>query len=160
MERYGAMRTPKRRPPTFTAKMVCIALDVPRGTLGSWAYHGHFKDLDAAKTRPGKARKFTVDDLIRLAILKLLLDFGISGESARSWSTLCVNYMNQAKVTEMNVLVYRNGEMQVHLVGHLEMDPPPPGELMRLTLYPVEIMNTLKERLAVNDDSAAEEDPQ
>ena len=146
------MRTPKkRRPTTFTAKAVCAALDVPRGTLGSWAYHGHFKDLDAAKTKPGKARKFTVDDLIRLAILKMLLDFGISGESARSWSTLCVNYMNQAKVTEMNVLVYRNGEMQVHLVGHLEMDPPPPNPRMRLQIFPQQIFNELKERFATNE---------
>jgi hypothetical protein len=142
------MRAAKRRT-TFTAKAVCAALDIPHGTLNSWAFHGLFKGLDAAKTKPGKARRFTLADLFRLAILKLLLDFGISGERASQWSILCVHYMDLAEVAEMNISIYQNGESVVYLVGDLEMDSPPLGQLMRLTLYPIEIVNALKGKLGI-----------
>jgi hypothetical protein len=139
----------RQRSPTFVAKDVCHALDIPHGTLNSWAFHGLFRDLDAATTKPGRPRKFTLADLFRLAIAKSLLDFGISGENARSWSTLCVSYMDQAKITEMWILIYRDF-VQVHIVGDLEgLELPPPGALLRLTIYPLEIVKELQERLGV-----------
>jgi hypothetical protein len=139
----------RQRAPTFAARDVCHAIDVPHGTLNSWAHYGLFKDLDAAKTTPGKARRFTLADLYRLAILKQLIDFGISAERARQWSTLCVKYMDLAgpSLSEMHVLIYRETEM-VHL-GDLMDGPPPPGALLRLTIYPAEIVKTLKERLGL-----------
>jgi DNA-binding transcriptional MerR regulator len=138
----------RQRAPTFAARDVCRAIDVPHGTLNSWAHHGLFKGLDAAKTTAGRARRFTLSDLYRLAILKQLIDFGISAENARQWSTLCVQYMDQAPVSEMHVLIYRDGPM-VHL-GELMNEPIPPGTLLQLTIYPFEIVKTLKERLRVS----------
>jgi hypothetical protein len=137
----------RQRKPTFAASDVCQALDVPHGTLNSWAYHGWFEGLDAEKTTPGKARRFTLADLFRLAIIKYLVEFGITAERARPWALQCVKYMDQVPVSEMHVLIYRDNQM-FHL-GELMREPPPPGALLRLTIFPAEIVKTLKERLGV-----------
>ena len=141
------MRRHGHRKPTFAPKAVCQALAIPSGTLNSWGFHGWFKGLDAEKTTPGKARRFTLDDLFRLAITQYLVGFGIGLEKARPLAHQCVEYMDQAPVSEMHTLIYRNYEM-IHL-GDLMDDPPPPCALLRLTIYPFEIVKTLRERLGV-----------
>jgi hypothetical protein len=135
----------RKREPTFAAQEVCRALGIPHGTLNSWAFHGWFEGLDAEKTTPGKARRFTLADLFRLAILKRLVELGITAEKARPWALQCVDYMEKEPISEMNVMIYDDGEIY-HIAG-----PAPAGALLRLTIYPTEIVRTLKERLGVAD---------
>lgn len=137
----------RQRTPTFAAKDVCRALNVPHGTLNSWAFHGFFKGLDAEKTTPGKARRFTLADLFRLGILNYLMSFGISAERARVWAMQCVSYMDHAPLSEMTISVYRDHD-EIRLDGELMSEPVAPGILLRLTIFPAEIVRTLKERLA------------
>jgi len=66
------LRPPKE--PTFTAKQACIALDVPRGTLNWWAHQGLMRDLRSLSTTPGKARRFTLTDVVVLGIMKRLMN--------------------------------------------------------------------------------------
>jgi len=148
------VRRQKRKEPTFTARDVCRALDVPHGTLNSWAFHGWFVGLDAEKTTPGKARRFTLSDLFRLAILKYLVEFGINAYRARDWAKHCVKYMDRAPVSEMHILVYRDDHYTIHL-GDLMRKPVSSGALLRLTIYPAEIVHALKERLGVSAPQGA-----
>jgi hypothetical protein len=143
----------RQKQPTFAAKDVCQALGVPHGTLNSWAFHGWFIGLDAEKTTPGKARRFTLADLFRLAILKYLVEFGVSANRARDWAHQCVGYMDRSPVSEMHVLIYPNDDWMIHL-GDLMREPIASGALLRLTIYPVEIVKTLKERLGMNATEA------
>jgi MerR HTH family regulatory protein len=143
------VRRQRQRKPTFTPKAVCQALGIPSGTLNSWAFHGWFKGLDAEKTTPGKARRFTLDDLLRLAILKHLVDFGITAERARPWALLCVRYMDEAKFSEMSILANRDGVDEIRLDDDLMSEPPRPGVLLRLKIYPAEIVAGLKERFGI-----------
>lgn len=144
----------RRKPsPTFTAYDVTRALEVPSGTLNSWAFRGLFKDLDAAKTAPGKARRFTLADLFRLAIMKRLLELGVAADQARGWATMCVRNMDETPISEMHVLIYKDSLM-VHL-GDVMDEPLPPDALLRLTIYPRAIVQDLKEKLGVQEPRRA-----
>jgi hypothetical protein len=140
----------RQKAPTYTAKDVIRGLDIPHGTLNSWAFKGLFQGLDAEKTTPGKARKFTLDDLYRLSIMKWMMDFGISSERAHSWAIDCVKYMNEAPISKMIVLAYEDGwaiRLDDGSFPHFEV----PGVLMTLTVHPAEFVRTVKERLGIND---------
>lgn len=106
---------------TFSAKQVCAVLGVPSGTFFSWAHHGLFARLDAAVTTQGKARRFTFKDLIRLAISKQLLDFGVATTKAREWAHGCIMAIELSEKTgtpppdEMNVFLIPEGDEKVHL---------------------------------------------
>jgi hypothetical protein len=54
----------------FPPRLVCAALDIPHGTLGSWAARGHLANFDAAFASRGKARQFTLKDALSLALLR------------------------------------------------------------------------------------------
>jgi hypothetical protein len=142
----------RQKAPTYTAKDVIRGLDIPHGTLNSWAFHGLFQGLDAEKTTPGKARKFTRADLYRLATMKWLMDFGISAGRANEWAIQCINYMCEAPIYKMTVLAYEDGWAIRKDDGSI----PPfevPGVIMTLTIYPAEIVRALDERLGIDTES-------
>jgi hypothetical protein len=132
----------RRRKFTFSGQDVCQALGVTSGTLNSWAYHGWFKGLDAEKTVKGRARQFTVEDLVRLAVLKHLVDFGIAMERARPLAALCVAQFDRMPTPEFSVSF--DGANEVIGVGG-----DTSKALVKLSVYPIEIIRTLKERLGV-----------
>jgi hypothetical protein len=127
---------------TFSGQDVCQALGVTSGTLNSWAYHGWFKGFDAEKTVPGRARQFTVEDLMRLAVLKHLVDFGIAMERARPLAALCVQYFDQSPMAEFS-LSFDGTNEEIGFGGDASK------ALVRLTVYPTQIIRSLKERLGV-----------
>jgi DNA-binding transcriptional MerR regulator len=143
-----AVRRQRQRKPTFTPNAVCQALGITSGTLNSWAYHGWFKGLDAERTTPGRARRFTLEDLIRLAVLKHLVEFGINMERARPLAALCVRYMDEAPIFEFNISFNGNHE-EIRLDEDMMSEPASAGALVKLTVYPGEIVKTLKQRLGV-----------
>ena len=143
-------RQRQRKPTTFTPKAVCQALDITSGTLNSWAFHGWFKGLDSEKTKPGKARKFTLNDLVSLAVLKQLVEFGINAERARPLAQLCINYMEEAPISEFSILFDANGDYkEIRLDEDMMSEPTAFKPVVKLTVYPAEIVRSLKERLAV-----------
>jgi hypothetical protein len=139
---------PKAPIPTFAAKQVCAALGVPHGTLNSWAHMGFFREFDAATTTPGKARKFSLDDLFLLSIRTHLLDFGISGGRAKSWAQHCADHVKKGPPpAKLRMLLYANREEIL-----LDDQEPGPGLMLELTIYPQMILAALKRRLAAADD--------
>lgn len=138
----NAVRQRRRPKFTFSGQDVCRALGVPSGTLNSWAYHGWFKGFDAEKTVSGKARQFTIEDLMRLAVLKHLVDFGVAMERARPLAALCVQYFDAAPMSEFS-LSFDGTNEEIGLGGDMSK------ALVKLTVYPMEIIRTLKERLGV-----------
>jgi hypothetical protein len=139
---------PKRTLPTFAAKQVCAALGVPHGTLNSWAHAGYFREFDSAFTTPGKARKFSLDDLFYLSIMTHFLDFGISARTAKSWSKTCAHHMKILSPMQIKMLLYADGRDEVLL----DNQEPQPEAIFELTIYPQTIFAELKRRLAAADD--------
>jgi hypothetical protein len=131
---------------TFTAKQVCSAVPIPQGTLNSWAHAGLLRDLSGAETTAGRARRFTLDDVFFLAILRQLLDFGVSSRYAKPWSEECVYQMRRhgKDATEMSVRIYQD-EMQISLNNIAAR----PNEFIRLVIYPWRIVDGLEARLTV-----------
>jgi MerR HTH family regulatory protein len=138
----NAVRQRRRPKFTYSGQDVCRALGVTSGTLNSWAFHGWFKGLKAEKTVPGKARQFPIEDLFRLAVLKHLVDFGIAMERARPLALLCVQYFDQQPMTEFS-LSFDGTNEEIGLGGDASK------ALVKLTVYPMQIIRTLKERLGV-----------
>jgi hypothetical protein len=145
--------------PTFTAKRVCTALDAPHGTLNSWAHHfpGFFRNLDAATTRPGKAREYSLKDLIRLAIFKQLIDFRMTGERATTWADLCIEYMDRygPHITEMHVFLYSaDDHEEIRFNQDVMNSPVTPGWVLRLSISLIPIIDELKARLESSQEVA------
>jgi hypothetical protein len=124
----------------FTAKEVCAALNVPRGTLNSWAHAGYFKQFDTPATNQGKARIFTWNDLLRLAIFKLLTDNDISAKSAILWAWVAVEYMK----TESQYRVAWYPDRMALVSGNRKAGP---DALLELTIFPHAIAAHLRQRL-------------
>jgi DNA-binding transcriptional MerR regulator len=132
---------------TFAAKQVCAALGVPHGTLNSWAHAGYFHEFDAAITIPGKARKFSLDDLFYLSIMIRLIDLGFSVKTARSLSKRCLSYMENSP-TKIRMLVYDDDREEI-LLNDQEVGP---GATIEVSIFPQAIVAELKRRLAAADD--------
>lgn len=131
---------------TFTPRQVCIALNVPHGTLNSWAHAGLFKGLDAEKTVPGKARKFTLRDLRYLAVMAELLYIGMSAERARYYAAYCVRNWPESLRIEAHPSAFVDTEML--LVGNEEPDDPEATPTLELKINPKPISDLMDERLA------------
>src|SRR5437762_3383898 len=116
---------PKAAMPTFAAKQVCAALRVSHGTLNSWAHAGYFRQFDAAVTTPGKARKFSFEDLLRLFIQTQFLDRDISARTAWSLSELCVDYIERFSPTQIKIVSYTDGREEILL----DNQEPGPGAI-------------------------------
>jgi DNA-binding transcriptional MerR regulator len=130
--------------PTFSAKQVCAALDVPHGTLNSWAHFGYFKGFDASETTPGKARKFTLRDLVKLATIKTLLDFGLTSDRARGVASIAVRGMDARSPQKIRVLLYADNNEAVLL----DEQESAAGAMLELSVYPQAIIDELKARLS------------
>jgi hypothetical protein len=141
--------------PMFKAKAVLEALGIKHGTLSSWGYRDRLKKLGAAATTSGKARRFTVDDVARLALFKRLRDAGLPAEQSLEWAALCVSYMNVGAIDEFSICTSVDGEISLLL-----NEPVAPGTATKITIYPGVILAALKARLGVaadQDDASDEE---
>lgn len=142
---------------TFTAKQVCAALEIPRGTLNAWAHSGYLFGFDAEFTRPGKARLYSFDDIFRLSIMKSLLNYGISLAEARSISTLCVHFYNEKSPSKVRFICaghFRGvltDDEPFELLSRAGERPRPPGEEIQpeleIVVYPRQMIRQLKAQL-------------
>jgi hypothetical protein len=133
---------------TFRARDVCQAIGLPVGTLSSWKQARVLHNLTAGQTSQGKARKFTVEDAVYLAITKAITETGIAIESAATWASLCLRYMDDwgPAITEFDILFYED-DLVVRVNDDLMVEPVAPGAYARFTIYPWKIVDRLKERL-------------
>ena len=145
------MRRRPPREPIFNIAEVCRALPVPRGTLGSWAHHhpDFFRRLDAGTTVPGRARRYTLKDLFKLAIFRRLLDFGMKGERATGWADYCVEHMNRygPHITELHVFLYPDDHEELRFNNDVMTTPITPGFDLHLIVSLVPIIEGMKVRL-------------
>lgn len=138
-----------RKEQRFTAKDVCAAVQVPHGTLNSWAYKGLFRHLSAAQTTPGKARRFTFRDILVLAIMKQLLDFGFGANFAVAWSAECVTALDYQK-SETHLWFGPDGT-----TVRYDDRAPAPSPYVHLQIFPEHIAIEVRRRLGL---SSAESD--
>lgn len=145
------MQKPTDNKTAFTAAEACKALNVPRGTLNSWAFYGLFDGLSGEKTTSGKARKFSRPDLLQLATMRQLLALGVRGKQAAQWARVCVE---GGDCDEAHLVTTDDGELTFR-IPERATDPEPEGVVARLVIYPREIELALRRRL--NDEARGAE---
>jgi hypothetical protein len=131
--------------PTFIAKQVCAALDVSHGTLNSWAHAGFFREFDAATTTPGKARKFSFNDLFRLLLSVYCSDFGFAPATSRKLSNLALDNSDYLRI---RIVQYADNSEDILLDDQQYKDNP----TLELSIFPDAIRDELSRRLAASDD--------
>jgi hypothetical protein len=106
-------------------------------------------NLGAARTTAGKARQFSLPDVLVLATVKKLGDLGISPMRAAGWAKMMVRWMDRLgpQMTEWNIRIYGDSE-SVLPDDELMSEKPAPGARFKLTIYPGEIVADLKSKLA------------
>jgi DNA-binding transcriptional MerR regulator len=134
-------------PPTFTAVQICTALEISRGMLNNWLNDGYFKQFVDPNARPGRARKFSIDDLYRLAIFRLLLDHGVPVRQAEGWANLTVHHMNgpsQSRPTRVRIV------RGVDVLLFDDMTPPQGHEpAAEIVIHLHALTNQLRQRLGL-----------
>jgi len=139
--------------PTFTAKVVCAALSLPHGTLSAWASAGVLKHFAAATTIAGRARRFTLSDLVMLAAIKRLTDFGVAPMRAARFASQLEDFMESfgPRMTEFNYRAYVSGDESALPNDELVRGQIAPDAWMKLTIYPVQLVAELKEKLGLTE---------
>ena len=128
---------------TFTAKQVCAALGVPRGTLNAWAFGGYFELFEAGHTSQGKAREFTLSDVSKLALIRHLANLGISKERIKRILGWWIDYNNHnIGEPKMRILCHADGNFSI-----VPFDYPLHGEVIELIINTWQIFGDICERL-------------
>ncbi len=65
----------------FTTTDIVKGLQIPFGRLREWIVRGYVKPSVPA-AGPGKAARFSIDDICRIHIFRIILEFGIPRERA------------------------------------------------------------------------------
>jgi hypothetical protein len=120
-------------------RVVCAALDIPIGTLGTWAKRGYFANFDAAVTSKGQARLFTLTDALALALVKAASKYSLlhlpelssfAPNAAEDWLT------HRGAVREL-VVRYYPAERDMASIRYNDdamKDPPEAGAEVAFTL--------------------------
>lgn len=140
-------------PPTFTPKQVCAALEIPHGTLNSWAHVGILEGYDAEFTRKGKARHYSVRDLIRLSMIKYLMKLGMTLPYASSWVKRFSGTDLSTPDTWVRVSVLLDGSIRNSAIWEAQSErlrPPEPEEevAFEMIFYPARIISNALSRIA------------
>ena len=134
-----------KKEPAFTAKEVCAALDVPRGTLNWWAHGGYMSGLGASRVTAGKKRQFPLKAVVALAIMKQLVALGIALENASDWAKFAVLYFDgNPTMSEFHIYLTASGAVAFPEIR----DESAPGDAkLRITIYPKATIRELKRAL-------------
>lgn len=134
--------------PTFTSSAVCAALDLPRGTLNSWAFKGAMRHFDSANTTAGLARQFTLRDVLALAIIKRLVrtPLRIRLAAASEWARVATDAVGAAADPgSVRELIWCEADGRQHLLTSGMEIPANPRRTIRIGL--VEIFEPVRRRL-------------
>jgi hypothetical protein len=137
---------------------VCKALGLSHNGLNAWARQGILKNWPAEKTVPGKARRFTVEDVTFLAIFKTITDFGVPLALSKSWADECCTFWNSLapQMTEYTQLI-RNGYIWVRrLNDDIMLEAAPPGAHIRFTIFVKQIIDDTKRKLGFGEPQEVE----
>jgi hypothetical protein len=143
-------------PSTFTPKQICAALEIPHGTLNSWAHSGFFRGFDSESTEPGKARRYSLGDLTRLSLMKYFIHLGIPVGRARAIATVCyhtITDLSPLKITKFKFLMSMDGSFHMPLLNNetietrLPVGTPAPPIPMEVVVYPSVILAEVLRRI-------------
>ena len=156
-----ARKTKQGTATTFTAKAVCAAVGLSHGTLNSWAHSGLFKKFTSAATTPGKARQFTHEDIVRLAVIKRLTVFGIAPSRAAQLASDLVYFAAAygPLMTEFNYRVHDHGEESALPNDGLVSPPQRTDALLKLTIYTEPLFADLLDKLGEPETVTEPEEP-
>jgi hypothetical protein len=123
----------------FTIQQLAKAAQLTRYQVEAWISRGHFKPENPVE--PGKARKFTYEDAIKLSVLAEFSRLGLSPTVASMHTAHLFGYHDEdsllvicqgpARVSETIELVDEDGEID-HTFGHITR----PSELWRIVADP------------------------
>jgi len=115
----------------FTPKTIVAALGIPHATINTWAHRGLLADMDAAETRKGKARSFTMSDCLALALLREAALRGIDVPELAGWASKAADaWLKQPlKIRELHIRYSPGadgqGESSIRYNDDVHEAPPP-----------------------------------
>jgi hypothetical protein len=127
----------------FPPRAVQRALLIPSGTLSTWARNGWMTNFDVAMRQGrGKAKLFSVSDVLALALIKFCSDRGITQTSVicNAPEVADAYLQHGPQITEVTFLWYRDME-SVRFNDEVMKDPADPGALLRITINVQEIFD-------------------
>lgn len=117
--------------PLFPPGMVSQALNIPAGTLATWARRGWMANFDAAFAEGrGKPRMFTLPDVLALALLKFASDHGTTQPEIISYAPKAAeDYLDHPDhLTHLVVRWYREpSSCSIRYNDNIMKDPPDPN---------------------------------
>jgi hypothetical protein len=139
--------------PTFPLPDVLRVLDLTRGDATNWSRRGYEGQALPASGK-GKARQVSIDDIIRLAIMKLCADLGIPPSRSAGWASIALRLMAAGHVfSTLNIRLYPDEE-SILIDDSLLADPPRPGEQIKLSINIRELVTTTRTALEAMAASA------
>jgi hypothetical protein len=98
-KRYAVKPAEKSYPP----RVVCRLLNIPPGTLATWASRRYFDNFDGQTGARGKARMFSRADVLALALIKAASDWSLMPVSLPGFSPKAARFYlaNPARITEL-----------------------------------------------------------
>ena len=139
--------------PTFTAREVCGAIGIPRGTLNHWAANGYLTGLGLEGVSAGGTRRYTAVAVLALALLRHLVDLGIPIENAADpeknavdWAKFAAMYYLDSDGRARQFNIYRTSA-GLDAFPEQHERPAPADAHSRITIYPLAFLSEIKARL-------------
>ena len=122
----------------FPPRVVCRVLDIPAGTLATWADRGYFANFDAAFAERGKARLFSRKDVLALALIKSASTYGVLTSEISAFAPMAAEAVlrHGPSVRELIVRQYEgeNSATSIRYNDDVMADPPEAGAVVTISL--------------------------
>lgn len=131
----------------YTSSAVCAALGLPRTTYDAWMLRGYVSPQGPGT---GRARLLDLETIIRLAIMKVGADFGVSPTMAGNWSNVCIMLMrDRVEFRYLHVRMYPGPDHETSYFpdDELMQDAPRPDPVLKLTLDIRQIVSSVRDAL-------------
>ncbi|BGE84653.1 MULTISPECIES: hypothetical protein [Methylosinus] len=130
---------------TFPPRVICRVLDIPQGTLATWADRGYFANFDAAFAERGKARLFSRKDVLALALIKCASTYGVLTSEISSFAPMAAEAVLHygPNIRELIIRQYE-GESSATSIRYNDdvmADPPEADAVVTISLNLTHIFN-------------------
>jgi hypothetical protein len=126
---------PAAKASRYPPSVVCAALGIPSGTLGTWAKRGLLANFDAAFAKRGKPRSFTLKDALALALIRKASTNDFVPPAIAHYAPLAAGDWIEApgRITELTYLYYEGKGQTIRYDDAFMQNPADPGWDVRLS---------------------------
>lgn len=121
----------------YPPRIVCAALDIPHGTLSTWAKRGLLANFSVAFAQRGKARLFNAEDVLALALIKAASDYQVLPVELSSFASAAADQFmrHPDHIREVSIRYYQGSDLKVSIRYNDDVmtDPPEEGAVVTIT---------------------------